>query len=101
VNLSSRLSTLPTEIKAAAGRRWRLFPVETEGKQPLVKEWQTIATSDLAQPKACTEQWPPCNWALATGEASSLFVIDVDGRKAALHWRNWRAKVSCCPKCSL
>jgi hypothetical protein len=29
-------------MKAAAGRRWRLFPVEAEGKQPLVKEWQTI-----------------------------------------------------------
>jgi hypothetical protein len=66
VNLSTRLSTLPTEIKAAAGRRWRLFPVEAEGKQPLVKEWQTIATLQLG---------------LSYRQGFRLFVIDVDGPK--------------------
>jgi hypothetical protein len=46
-----------------------------------VKEWQTIATSHLAQLEAWAEQWPPCNWGLATGKASGLFVIDIDGPK--------------------
>ena len=49
------ISSLPPEIKAAASRGWRLFPVEAEGKQPLVKEWQTIATSDLARLEAWAE----------------------------------------------
>jgi hypothetical protein len=37
--------------------------------------------SHLAQLEAWAEQWPPCNWGLATGKASGLFVIDVDGPK--------------------
>ena len=72
-------SMLPPEITAAACRGWRLFPVKAKGKQPLVKEWQKNATSDLAQLETWAAQWPPCNWGLATGKASGLFVIDVDG----------------------
>ena len=72
-------STLPPEITAAAGRGWRLFPVKANGKQPLIEEWPTIATCDLAQLEAWAAQSPACNWGLATGKASGLFVIDVDG----------------------
>lgn len=79
MNAPAAVSTLPPEVIAAAGRGWRLFPVESRGKLPLVKEWQKVAASDLAQLEAWTVQFPGCNWGLATGTASGLVVIDVDG----------------------
>jgi hypothetical protein len=79
MNAPAAVSTLPPEVIAAAGRGWRLFPVESRGKLPLVKEWQKVAASDLAQLEAWTVQFPGCNWGLATGTASGLVIIDVDG----------------------
>jgi hypothetical protein len=70
---------LPPEIAASAGRGWRLFPVEARGKLPLLKGWPEAATSDIAQLEAWEAQFPGLNWGLATGTASGLTVIDVDG----------------------
>lgn len=70
---------IPPEVSAAAGRGWRMFPVEAKGKLPLVKGWPEAATSDIAQLEAWQHQHPACNWGLATGKASGLVVIDVDG----------------------
>jgi hypothetical protein len=67
------------EVSTAAGRGWHLFPVEAKGKLPLLKGWPEAATSDIAQLEAWTVQFPGCNWGLATGTASGLVVIDVDG----------------------
>ena len=64
----------PAEIAAA-----RLFPVEAHGKKPLVKAWQKTATSDIPQLQTWAQMYPGCNWGLATGAASGLVVIDVDG----------------------
>jgi hypothetical protein len=44
-----------------------------------VKEWQRVTTSDLALLEAWAVQFPGCNWGLATGTASGLVVIDIDG----------------------
>ena len=93
MNAPAAVSTLPPEVIAAAGRGWRLFPVESRGKLPLVKEWQKVAASDLAQLEAWTVQFPGCNWGLATGTASGLVVIDV-AKRAAHPWRPWSGKVS-------
>jgi putative DNA primase/helicase len=71
--------TIPLEIRAAAGRGWRLLPVEASGKLPLIMEWPEAATSGIAQLEAWAHQYPACNWGLATGTASGLVVIDVDG----------------------
>ncbi len=70
---------IPPEVRAAAGRGWRLFPVEARGKLPLIKGWPEAATSDIAQLEAWAHQYPACNWGLATGTTSGLVVIDVDG----------------------
>ena len=70
---------IPPEVCAAAGRGWRLFPVEARGKLPLIKGWPEAATSDIAQLEAWAHQYPACNWGLATGTTSGLVVIDVDG----------------------
>jgi putative DNA primase/helicase len=70
---------LPPEICAAAGRSWRLFPVKAKEKLPLVKGWPEAATSDIAQLEVWAHHYPACNWGLATGTASGLFVVDLDG----------------------
>jgi len=72
-------AVLPPEIVAAAGRGWHMLPVQVRGKLPLVKGWPEEATSDTAQLEAWQHQHPACNWGLATGTASGLVVIDVDG----------------------
>lgn len=73
------LAVLAPEILVAAGRGWHILPVQARGKLPLVKGWPEEATSDIAQLEAWQHQHPACNWGLATGKASGLVVIDVDG----------------------
>jgi hypothetical protein len=73
------LDKLRPEIRAAAARGWRLLPVLARAKTPLVKEWQKLATSDLGQLEAWAVQFPDCNWGMATGPRSGVFVLDVDG----------------------
>jgi hypothetical protein len=77
------MTGLPPEIAAAACRGWRLLPVVANRKQPLVKEWQKNATTDRAQLEAWSAQFPSCNWGVATGKDSGLFVIDIDGSEGA------------------
>lgn len=59
---------------------WKVFPLEPNSKVPVagLTQWYLHATDDPAQIAAWADQYPGCNWALATG-ASGLCVIDVDG----------------------
>jgi TolB-like protein len=77
---------LPQEILAAASRGWRLHPVRARDKAPLVKDWPNAATTDIAQLGEWAGRFPACNWAVATGPESGVFVLDVDGNpgKASL-----------------
>jgi putative DNA primase/helicase len=77
--MTAVVPVLPPEIAAAAGRGWHILPVQTRGKLPLVNGWPEDATSDIARLEAWQHQYPACNWGLATGAASGLVVIDVDG----------------------
>jgi bifunctional DNA primase/polymerase-like protein/primase-like protein len=74
-------STLPEEVRTAAARGWRLLPVKPRAKTPLVKEWQKVATSNLDQLEGWAGQFPGCNWGVATGPDSGVWVLDVDGEK--------------------
>jgi len=71
--------TLPPEIRSATARSWCLLPVCARDKVPLVKKWQSVATNDLARLESWAAQFPDCNWGVATGAASGLIVIDIDG----------------------
>lgn len=73
------MSTLPQAVIEAARRGWRLFPVKARGKLPLIAEWPGKASSDAAVLKAWALEYPGCNWGLATGQPSGVFVVDVDG----------------------
>ena len=77
--LSRPRDRLPAEIRAAAARGWRLLPALARAKTPMVKEWQKLATSDLGQLEEWAAQFPDCNWGMATGPGSDVFVLDVDG----------------------
>lgn len=57
----------------------RVFPVERGGKIPLIKEWTTEASCAATTIAAWDRQYPGCNWALACGPESGVFVLDVDG----------------------
>ncbi len=48
------------------------------GKHPFVA-WREAATNDPAQIEAWMRQFPGCNWGLATGAASGVWVLDSDG----------------------
>ena len=76
--MSSPLA-LPSEILSASERGFRLFPVRPRGKTPLVKGWRNAATSNSEQLGAWASEFPGCNWGMATGRGSGMFVLDVDG----------------------
>jgi len=81
--------TLQPEIIAAAGKGWRLHPLKPHDKSPLLKSWQAKATSDITQLAMWATQFPGCNWGLATGPESNLFVMDFDGA-SGLDWLKTR-----------
>jgi hypothetical protein len=67
------------ELERLAQRGWRLLPCVAGGKTPLLKRWPALASSDLVTVKVWAAQYPNCNWGMATGAVSGVFVLDVDG----------------------
>lgn len=67
------------ELERLVQRRWRLLPCAPRGKKPLLKRWPTLASSDLAVIREWAVKHPKCNWGVATGPDSGMFVLDVDG----------------------
>ncbi len=72
-------SALPSEIREAARRSWRIFPVQPQGKRPLVKGWPQSATTCLDRLESWARQFPGCKWGVTTGLASGIFILDSDG----------------------
>jgi hypothetical protein len=73
--------SLAEEVRQATVRGWRLLPVKSRAKNPLVKDWQKVATSNLDRLEEWASKSPECNWGLATGYDSGVFVLDVDGKE--------------------
>jgi hypothetical protein len=71
----------PLLLKAIA-RGWRLFPVKGRDKTPLIKKWTVAASAAMEQVTAWPQRYPGCNWGLATGPDSGVFVVDVDNEEA-------------------
>lgn len=92
-----------------AQRGWRVFPCHSvlgggcscrgssgkckPGKHPRTAHGAKDASFDESRIEAWATQWPGCNWAVATGPDSGVFVLDVDGEKgraslAALETKN-------------
>ena len=62
-------------------RGWRLFPCAERAKAPLVTDWPRRASSNVAAISRWAEKYPACNWGLACGVESGVFVLDVDGER--------------------
>jgi putative DNA primase/helicase len=77
-----RQGTLATVLRLA-GRGFRLFPVEAWGKKPLIREWPEKSTCEAEILSEWHCQHPGCNWGLACGPDSGVFVLDVDGDEGA------------------
>lgn len=86
-----------SRLKAAqflASQGWKIFPLHWPkdgicscgkgaghpiGKHPLVGNWQEAATIDEDKIKAWWKKTPEANIGLATGAASGIIVLDIDG----------------------
>jgi len=82
---------LPVEVHQAASRRWRLLPIPVLGRfATAAAEHEGAATCDLIVLEQWAIEFPDCNWALISGEASGVFVLEVDSLcgRTALHTLN-------------
>lgn len=55
-----------------------VIPLKPGSKLPLVKAWQRLASSELETITHWSRQWPDANIGVATGDVSSVAVIDLD-----------------------
>jgi hypothetical protein len=62
-------------------RGWRLFPVQARSKLPLVAGWPQQASCEPERLREWMQKYSDCNWGLATGRDSGVFVLDVDGEQ--------------------
>lgn len=66
--------------KAYASRGWQLFPIVPRDKTPLVR-WDEAATIDEKMLSGWWDNFPDANIAIACGERSGVFVLDIDAGK--------------------
>ena len=59
-----------------AEKGYRLMPVLTRNKVPLLDNWSHEASANAAKLVEWGHMYPECNWGLLTGE--NLFVVDID-----------------------
>ena len=71
---------LPEDVLFAATQRWRVFPAVVGGTIPLVKNWHDIKTTTTDDVQHWANQYPDCNWTLATGPGSGVFGIRLSSR---------------------
>ena len=84
------LSKIPAAVQLLAAENRKLFPLGSVGearKKPCIEDWPARASSDLTQLQSWAEQFPACNWGIATGAGSAVFVLDIDG-DAGRAWLN-------------
>jgi len=67
--------------RGVAALGWAVFPVESRGKKPLIKNWPNLATTVQATVKDWWTRWPDANIGVVTGAKSGILVLDIDGDK--------------------
>lgn len=71
-----------------AAQGWLLFPCAPRNKTPLLKGWPALASSDPATIRKWAVKHPGCNWAVACGADSGVWVLDVDGELGSASLRS-------------
>jgi len=77
MSLSPTLATLEPALEHS----WRIFPCAPRDKNPLLTDWPRRASSNANTISKWAEKYPACNWGLACGPESSVFVLDIDGER--------------------
>jgi putative DNA primase/helicase len=64
------------QIETLAKLGFRLMPILTKNKVPILKDWTNTASSDIETVRYWEERYPSCNWGVLTG--GDFFVVDID-----------------------
>ena len=84
--------TLPVAALKLGNRGFRVFPIQPQGKKPLVKKWQKIATTDAEMITSWWQRWPNANIGIACGRESGLWVLDRDGDVGNRSYERYKCK---------
>ena len=66
------------DVVGLAKRGWHVVPVKPRAKNPLLNDWGTKASADLAQIQSWLDQYDDCNWGLLLGPKSGLIDVEDD-----------------------
>ena len=75
------------DILALADLGFRIHPLITKNKVPIIKAWQIKASTDPAMIRQWNSIHKDCNWGVATGGESGIFVVDLDIKAGGL--KSW------------
>jgi hypothetical protein len=59
---------------------YRVFPLEANGKRPIIAAWPAKATTDEQQVREWWSKWPDSNIGLRTGDGLMVLDCDTKGR---------------------
>src|SRR4029078_5239980 len=94
--LSKEAAVIRTAL-ALAARGFHVFPCRPRDKRPSTTNGHRDATTDPLIIRAWWHQQPDNNIAIATGEVSGIFVVDVDGLDAEAGLRRLEAEHGALP----
>jgi hypothetical protein len=66
------------DLQSLTERGFTLFPCRPRSKHPAIPGWPDAATCDMSRIATWAEEHEDCNWGIATGAKSGIFVLDVD-----------------------
>lgn len=95
-------ATMLGSVLRVAARGWRLLPCAPHTKKPVLRDWTNLASSDAETIHNFANRNPGCNWGVACGPGSGVWVLDVDGDEGAAsllalieqHGREWTQTLS-------
>jgi hypothetical protein len=67
-----------------AEQGWRILPIKSRDKTPLIRQWPQRASSDAGTIRDWAARHPGCNWGVACGPGSGVWVLDIDGHKGRM-----------------
>jgi len=77
------LSNLESALQLAA-LGYRVFPLEPNGKKPIIRQWPERATTDEGVIRSWWTDWPQSNIGIATGRGLLVLDCDCKGGKGGL-----------------
>ncbi|MHB9858584.1 bifunctional DNA primase/polymerase [Streptomyces sp. YIM S03343] len=83
VSIRARVTPMAAAISCAE-RGWRVIWAPPGSKHPTVKAWQERATTDVATIERWWTQCPDANVCIVTGQASGIWVLDIDDKNGAV-----------------